>query len=106
MASSRPRLAVIGAGRWGSVIIKTLLSFPDASLSYVVTGRGNISAQFPAFKGKQLRNYKELLKKRDLDGVLIATPASTHTLIATPFLKRGLPVFIEKPMTTKLSDAM
>lgn len=81
-------LALIGNGRWGSVIKKTLASLPDAELSYEVT-----------------HEWKELLEKDDIDGVIIATPPATHLEIALPFIQKGIPVFIEKPMTLSVSDA-
>ena len=37
--------------------------------------------------------------------MLIATPGSTHADLATAYLERGTPVFIEKPMTTSVEDA-
>lgn len=82
------RTAVIGAGRWGQKIIATLEELPEATLAYIET-----------------HNYQKLIAKKDIDAVIIATPASTHAQVALPFIKRGLPVFIEKPMTTRLSDA-
>ncbi len=82
------RIAVIGSGRWGKNIIKTLGSNPGCLVVYTVT-----------------RNYKELLKKEDIDAVVIATPPATHASIALPFIERRMPVFIEKPLTTSLSDA-
>lgn len=50
-------------------------------------------------------DWRTLVSKNDIDGVLIATPASTHAEIALPFIERGLPVFIEKPMANSLADA-
>ncbi|MEK7113931.1 MAG: Gfo/Idh/MocA family oxidoreductase [Patescibacteria group bacterium] len=82
------RLALIGAGRWGKNIIKTLDALPECELAYQAT-----------------HDWRTLLEKSDIDGVLIATPTSTHAEIALPFIERGLPVFIEKPFTTSLADA-
>jgi len=82
------RTAVIGKGLWGQKIIATLEKLPGAVLAYIET-----------------HNYHKLIAKKDIDAVIIATPASTHAQVALPFVKRGLPVFIEKPMTTRLSDA-
>lgn len=82
------RIAVIGKGRWGKNIIATLEKLPEAAIAYIET-----------------KNYKKLLTKKDIDAVVIATPASTHTDIALPFIKQGFPVFIEKPMTASLADA-
>ena len=82
------RLALIGKGRWGSVIKKTLLTIPGCELAYEVT-----------------HDWKTLLEKTDIDGVIIATPPATHTEIALAFIERSIPVFIEKPMTTSFEDA-
>ncbi len=40
-----------------------------------------------------------------LDGVLIAAPGNTHADLAVPLLKRGIPVYIEKPMATSAAGA-
>ena len=82
------RIALIGAGRWGKNILTTLESFPECEIAYVET-----------------RDYRTLIDKTDIDGVVVATPGSTHVEVALPFIKRGLPVFIEKPFTTSLADA-
>ncbi|MDZ4226177.1 MAG: Gfo/Idh/MocA family oxidoreductase, partial [Patescibacteria group bacterium] len=74
------RLAVIGRGRWGKNIIKTLEAMPGCVVAYAVA-----------------RNYTELLKKNDIDGVVVATPSSTHAKVALPFIQKGLSTFIEKP---------
>lgn len=76
------RIAVIGAGRWGKNILKTLEALPTCEVAYSVT-----------------REYKTLFTKDDIDAVVIATPPATHAAVALPFLKKGLPVFIEKPLT-------
>ncbi len=83
------KLALIGAGRWGTNIQKTL----DA-IGGVELGVSHTDAQ-----------TKELLEE-DLVGALIATPGSTHADIALPFIERGIPTFIEKPFTTSLKDAL
>ena len=79
------RLALIGRGRWGQNIERTLRSLGDIEL--VVVERGT---EPPA----------------DIEGVLIATPSSTHARLALPFIESGIPTFIEKPMTTSVADAL
>lgn len=82
------RLALIGTGRWGSVLQRNITDLPDVVLAYTVT-----------------REWEMLLDKDDIDGVIIATPPSTHAAIALPFIERGIPVFIEKPVTLSSSEA-
>lgn len=85
---SKSRLALIGTGRWGTNILKTIAAMPDCELGYQVT-----------------HDWQTLLEKTDIEGVIIATPPSTHTEIALPFIERRVPVFIEKPMTLNVADA-
>jgi predicted dehydrogenase len=82
------RLAVIGSGRWGKNILKTLDTFPECTVAYTAT-----------------REYASLLLKDDIDAVIVATPGGTHAQVALPFIKKGLPTFIEKPLTMTLRDA-
>lgn len=84
----KARLALIGAGRWGKNILKTLESFPECEVAYIET-----------------KDSRTLIDKTDIDAVIIATPGATHASVALPFIERGLPMFIEKPFTTNLADA-
>ncbi|KPJ59951.1 MAG: hypothetical protein AMS15_06615 [Planctomycetes bacterium DG_23] len=52
---------------------------------------------------KGFADHKELLDK--VDAASIATPTQTHFQIASDFLKAGIPVLVEKPMTSNLEEA-
>ncbi len=82
------RIALIGRGRWGKNIEKTLRTLPQCTLAYT-----------------KEQDYRALLTKKDIDAVIIATPGSTHARVALPFVKRGMPVFIEKPVAISVADA-
>lgn len=84
-------LALIGVGRWGKNIQRTLEGHPEATLKYICATPDETVV---------------LADKDDLDGVLIATPGSTHAAIALPFIKKGIATFIEKPLTTSVADAL
>lgn len=51
-------------------------------------------------------DYKELLARNDLHGAPIATPEHWHAPIAIDALEQGLDVYVEKPMTYDLDDAL
>jgi len=53
-----------------------------------------------------LSDYKELLRRPDLDAVAIATPVKTHHPIGKEFLLQGNHVFIEKPLTHSYETAL
>lgn len=48
-------------------------------------------------------DYRNL--PQDIDAVNIVTPTSTHFEIAKFFLERKIPVFVEKPITSRLKEA-
>jgi predicted dehydrogenase len=50
-------------------------------------------------------NYKELLKKADIDAVIIATPTSTHKDVAIDCLKAKKDVLVEKPLARTYAEA-
>jgi predicted dehydrogenase len=51
----------------------------------------------------QFTKYEKLLDKAE--AIIIATPTETHYEIARDVLARGIHVFMEKPITSKIEDA-
>lgn len=51
-------------------------------------------------------DYRELLAREDLHGVLIATPEHWHAKMAADAVLAGLDVYLEKPMTLHLEEAL
>ena len=44
-------------------------------------------------------------KQKDLDAVIIATPDHTHAVIAMAAMRRGLHVYVQKPMAHAVWEA-
>jgi len=87
-------LALIGSGRWGQNYVKTIESgIPGVSLP-----QENIVA----------RNYSDLYSRQNtIDGVIVATPTSTHFAVAKNLLEKGFTkLLIEKPATQTLEQAL
>ena len=51
-------------------------------------------------------NYPGLLARNDLHGVLIASPEHWHAKMAEDGVKAGKAVYVEKPMTLRLPEAL
>lgn len=49
-------------------------------------------------------DVEQMLEREPLDAVMIGTRCSLHTTMAIPVLKRGLPLFLEKPVATTFDD--
>jgi len=61
------------------------------------------------FAVDSIRFYTEaddMLNQEQLDGVIIGTRCSEHASLAVKVLKRGLPLFLEKPVATKMEDLL
>ncbi len=97
-------LALIGVGKWGKNIVSTLETIPDANLKYL-SARDLESLSSYGEKHEKVSDWHVLLKKKDLDAVLIATPPSPHCMLIESALKAGKHVFVEKPMVLSSDEA-
>lgn len=61
-------------------------------------------AKYP--QARTYKNYREMFdKEKDLDAVIIATPDHTHAVIAMAAMKRGLHVYVQKPLAHAVWEA-
>jgi predicted dehydrogenase len=102
---TRVRLGVIGAGAWGRNHVRTAASTPDGELTAVLDTdaavRSRVARQYPGvWVGTDL---PELLER--VDGVVIASPATTHAPLALAVIEAGKPCLVEKPFALSVSDA-
>ncbi|PMD92319.1 oxidoreductase [Siphonobacter sp. BAB-5405] len=106
-ANDTIRLGVIGYGVQGHFDLNTALKVPGVELAGICdlyTGRiENAKEKY----GKELfttRNYHELLDRKDIDAVIIATHDVWHSRMTLDALAKGKHVYCEKPMVYKISE--
>jgi predicted dehydrogenase len=98
------RLAVIGVGHLGRHHARILAAMPEVRLTAVVDTNAEHAAEIAAASNSTaLTDYRGLLG--EVDGVVVAVPTELHAEIAVPFLERGTPVLVEKPMSRTIADA-
>ncbi|MCP5560407.1 MAG: Gfo/Idh/MocA family oxidoreductase [Verrucomicrobiaceae bacterium] len=55
-------------------------------------------------KARTYKDYREFCQDKDMDGVIIATPNHSHTLIALTAIANGKHVYVEKPVCHNMME--
>jgi len=99
------RVAVIGAGHWGSNLMRNfdalgaLAAFHDADAA-------TMAAQAQRYRAaRAMPSVDAALADPAIDAVAIATPAETHGALARCALEAGKHAFVEKPLCQSAAEA-
>ncbi len=100
-------LAIVGCGKWGINHVRTAHTLLGENLRYVFDV--NPSAREHINKISSKINFTasldDVLFNKDINGVVIATPAKTHFELTKQFLENGKHVLVEKPITLYTDEA-
>lgn len=97
-------VAVIGSGFWGQNLVRNfaelgvLHTICDSDLSRLE----RLKSLYPDVSIEL--NYQKVISNRQIEGVVIATPAVSHYMMAKEALVSGKDVFVEKPMALEVSQ--
>lgn len=97
-------IALIGCGAWG---VNLAHNFAKLNALKVIVDQdskrlNHMKETFPQIE--VLTNLDALLQRKDIDGVVIATPSTTHAELGLQALEAGKHALIEKPMALTLQD--
>jgi len=106
MANSKIKLAIIGAGRMGITHYSIINSHPAVEIQAVADPSTLVNMMMKKYLPiNTYTDYNELLENSSLDGILVCTPPNLHYPIIKKAAEKGIHVFVEKPFTTKKSEA-
>ncbi|MFN7995004.1 MAG: Gfo/Idh/MocA family oxidoreductase [Bryobacteraceae bacterium] len=108
-ANDRIGVALIGAGGMGTGDAESSLQVPGVELVAVSDIYEGRLTRAKERWGNQLfttRDYREVLARRDVDAVLIATPDHWHSRISIDAMNAGKDVYCEKPMVQRVEDGL
>ncbi|MBA2561513.1 MAG: Gfo/Idh/MocA family oxidoreductase [Chitinophagaceae bacterium] len=116
-ANSAIRVGIIGCGNRGTAVISSMSANTNTNIiamadifedklktAEVLLNKLNAEKRFPAIKKSNIykgsKAYLKLLENKDVDAVLISTPAYAHVDILEAAVAAGKHVYCEKPVAT------
>src|SRR6266700_4829721 len=110
----KKRVGLIGCGWYGKCDLFRLIqvapvevvSLCDVDKRMLAEAAEMVAArQAPKKKPRTYGDYRELLKEKDLDVVLVATPDHWHALAMIAAVQAGADVYVQKPISVDIVEA-
>ena len=106
-ANDQVQIALIGSGGMGVADGTTCLTVPGVKMVAVCDLYDGRLAEAKKRWGNDIyttRDYKEILERKDIDAVIIATPDFWHKDISVAAMNKGKHVYCEKPMVHDITE--
>jgi predicted dehydrogenase len=106
-ANSTLQVALIGAGGMGVADANTAITVPGVKLVAACDLYDGRLAEAKKLYGNDIyttRDYRELLQRKDIDEVIVATPDHWHKDISVEAMNNGKAVYCEKPMVHDITE--
>ena len=108
--SDQLNIGAIGIGGKGQDIMgawaknERVIALCDVDPENSVNGVTKSRNYYP--KANFYEDFREMLdREKDLDAVTVSTPDHTHAIIASNAMKKGLHVYVQKPLTHNIQEA-
>lgn len=101
------RVAVIGAGQMGLNHLRNYKEMKNVNLVAVCDiDKQKASDAAKMYNIKAYFDHNDLIVNEKLDGASIVTPTIFHKKVALAFIKKGIPLLIEKPLASTSKEAI
>jgi predicted dehydrogenase len=103
------RIGLVGYGYWGPNVAKNLYKNPNFNLVYICDKKKDRLDRARTVYANEIRytnNYQSLIEDESLDAIAIAVETSSHFELAKQALLSGKHIYVEKPFTTTVSEAL
>ncbi len=98
-------ISIVGTGLMGLQHIKAISKSKKANLHSIVDISDNAKKLSNNYKIPLYSDVSSLLKSNQLDAVIVATPNQLHEKHTISFLKKKIPVLLEKPISDNIKSA-
>ena len=106
-ANDRVRLGFIGVGNRGTSLLQATKEYADQQVVAVCDIRRDYmenAAQVAATSPALIGDYRDLISRRDIDAVVIASPDHWHALMMIDACNAGKDVYVEKPLSLTIHE--
>jgi len=93
------RFGVLGAGRIGKVHARTIAASGKATVAYLADALPKAAEDLAAEVGAKVASVEDIIKAKDVDAILIATPTPFHAEQIEAGSNAGKAVLCEKPVS-------
>ncbi|WP_158302028.1 Gfo/Idh/MocA family protein [Paenibacillus mesophilus] len=106
--SGKVRVGIIGLGSWGECHLEAFHALPHAEVVAVCDTRADRLKHAEAEYGVRhcYTDYEQLLEREDIDLVSVVTFEKMHLEPTVKALRSGKHVLVEKPVSTRKSEAL
>ena len=112
--SNRIVIATIGCGNMGNGHLNAFLKIPEAQVvavcdldeTHLMEARDKVNKAYGNKDCATYHAFEEVIFRRDIDAVTMATPDHWHGLVATSALRAGKDVYGEKPLAHNFHEGM
>ena len=113
LADAHKRVGLIGTGWYGKADLLRLIQVAPVEVVSLCDVDKRMLADAAALvatrqaskkKPRTFRDYREMLKEKDLDIVLIGTPDHWHALPMIEAVKSGADVYVQKPISVDVAE--
>jgi len=99
-------LAIAGVGAWGKNLLRNFYNLCDGGLVLACDQSDDrlkyVKANYAGVETTS--DYNDILKRDDIEAVVLATPPANHFEMASAAIKAGKDVFVEKPLVLSVED--
>lgn len=99
----KKNIAVVGCGNWGKNLIRNFAELD--SLAAVCDPNEKLAQSYAAQYNVVNLSFSEVLNNSNINGVVLAVPASLHASMAIEAMIAGKHVYVEKPLAMNAEEA-
>ena len=97
------RFGILGAGRIGKVHARTIAASGKAKVAYLADAMPKAAEELAAEVGAKVASVEDIIKAKDVDAILIATPTPFHAEQIEAGSNAGKAVLCEKPVSLSVA---